>query len=197
MIANSFKRQPERIYRTLETLQEVHAHKLANPEFSSFEAQAPRPTHLGINRYARRQNERGRRVYSKVQLPKELENFLIVGSSRLISEFRTARKRREALRKATDVGRVVVTLNVSTAARNRHCIENLKEIERQRLLQRLGRAFLGRTLCPLVVGTLGLTERFIDSVADLKPFVHFLDLSFVSKLQLVLKVGKTIVDGRR
>ena len=195
------KRQPECFHRTFQTLEQVGGHESLQTPFTVRLTEHAFPVdsgivHLGVLLHPTRQHIRKRRIHTKCESGKLAVNAVEVGHIFSFRQRAAERKRLTPLRKHAYVPGVIKSLNMLAGTRYSHAVQQVEEVEVQRIQNSLRRAFFRRQLRPGVECSLRPAEYFLHASGTAEFLAQVIRISFIGQGELIAQIGKTVVHRR-
>ena len=138
-----------------------------------------------------------RRIDAECELHELLVDLMVVDRVRQICELRTKGDGFETRGEFANGARVIIFLDVSARARDGDAVEQLEEVKVEFAQQRVRRAFPGLLFAPCVECALRLPKDVLDAPRCVEALVEVGRVPLVGEGELVLQVGKAVVDRRR
>ena len=98
------------------------------------------------------------------------------------------------VREVSDVGYVIVGLDMTAGAGNGHAVQELKKVEVQCAKQAVRRALCRIKLTPGIERPLCLTENLVDRLAGIQFSVNQLCVSFIGQRQLIAQIIEAVIN---
>ena len=134
------------------------------------------------------------RIDREVKIAENFKHFPIVDRTFQRSKFRTEGYGFVSIREVSDVGYVIVGLDMPARPGNRHAIQNLEKVKIESFQQGLCRALCFRKLAPGVIRLLRLPEDRVYIRLCIQLFIPLCRISFIGKCQLIAQIKKAVID---